>query len=230
MSTLDKLSSKTSQNAFDKKVLSTIQHLHPYVKHRIYIGESKGILPKNMFKANGIIDEAIAILYQNGFNIDEETMGIKLKLFKIVDNELELLFKKEAFHQNTMSTDHILKEELDRLKEDFTMDANLDVILNTELDDISYHQDEGDHVYVYSDKDSNILKTFEIEDLSHKDARVAFRKIYRWLPMNVSDIVDLYAFGKLEIEEIAEIRNLEISRIKNILEAVRKRFHDHLPS
>ena len=169
-------------------------------------------------------------MYQNGFDIDADAMSIKLKLFKIVDNELEELLKKEAFHQNTMSTDHILKEELDRLKEDFTMDANLDVILNTELDDISYHQNEGDHVYVYSDQESSILRSFELEDLSHKDTQMAFRKIYNWLPMNVSSIVDLYAFGGLDLDEIAEIRHLEISRVKRVLDAVKKRFSDDIQS
>ena len=56
MSTFKKLSSKSAQTAFDKKVLSAVPHLHPYVKHRIYIAETTGILPKNMYSSNGIID------------------------------------------------------------------------------------------------------------------------------------------------------------------------------
>ena len=99
MGTLNKINSKTTKTEFDKKVLSSIQHLHPYVKHRLYIGESTGILPKNMYFGNGIIDESIAKLYENGFDIDASAMAIKLKLFKLVDKDLDELFKKEAFHQ-----------------------------------------------------------------------------------------------------------------------------------
>ena len=55
MSSLQKINSKETKTAFDKKVLSAIQHLHPYVKHRLYIAESTRILPKNMYFSNGKI-------------------------------------------------------------------------------------------------------------------------------------------------------------------------------
>ncbi len=139
MSTFKKLSSKSAQTAFDKKVLSAVPHLHPYVKHRIYIAETTGILPKNMYSSNGIIDESIIELYTNGFNIDAEPMAVKLELFKLVDNYMNELFKKEAYHKKTISTNTILDDELSRLGEDFTVDADLDLILNTELSDISYN-------------------------------------------------------------------------------------------
>lgn len=42
---------------------------------------------------------------------------IKLKLFKIVDTNLDALFKNEDFHKITTSTDTILKEELESLEE-----------------------------------------------------------------------------------------------------------------
>ncbi|MBO6881467.1 hypothetical protein [Winogradskyella sp.] len=63
MSSLQELSSKSAKITFDKKVLSAVSYLHPYVKHRIYIAETSGILPKNMYSSNGIIDECIIHLY-----------------------------------------------------------------------------------------------------------------------------------------------------------------------
>ncbi|MBT8286464.1 MAG: hypothetical protein KJO00_00485, partial [Bacteroidia bacterium] len=74
MSTFENLSSKSAKTAFDKKVLSAIQYLHPYVKHRIFLGETKGILPRNMYKSVDIIDEGIAKLYLNGYNIDADVL------------------------------------------------------------------------------------------------------------------------------------------------------------
>ena len=115
MSNFKELSSKSAQTAFDKKVLSAVQHLHPYVKHRIYIAESTGIIPKNMYSSTGMIDESIIELYSHGFNIEAEAMAVKLELFKHVDNYMNALFKKEAHHKNTISTDTFLKEELSKL-------------------------------------------------------------------------------------------------------------------
>ncbi|MBT8269023.1 MAG: hypothetical protein KJN59_07340 [Bacteroidia bacterium] len=228
MSTLKNLTSKDAKSSFDKKVLAAVQHLHPYIKHRIYIGETKGILPKNMYKSVDIVDEGIAKLYMKGYDVDAEAVEVKLELFKIIDIYLETLLEKEAFHQNTISTSEILNEELNRLREDFTMDADLDLILNTELDDISYHQNGKEHHYLYTDKDVDVLHPIEDKDFSLQAAQMAFQRIYTALPMKVSNIVDLHTFGKLEVEEIAEIRELEKARIQRIIETVKRRFSDYI--
>jgi len=228
MSTFKELSSKSAQSAFDKKVLSAVEHLQPYVKHRIYIAETSGILPKNMYSSNGIIDESIIKLYSQGFNIEAEGMAVKLELFKIVDNYMNELFKKESFHKNTISTDTILKDELSRLGEDFTVDGDFDYILNTDLTDISYHQDHKNHLHLYADKETSILKAFELEDLSETQSPKVFGRFYHWLPINISNIVDLYIFGNLGFDEIAKIKKIETSRVELIFDKVKKSFRRHL--
>lgn len=228
MGTLNKINSKTTKTEFDKKVLSSIQHLHPYVKHRLYIGESTGILPKNMYFGNGIIDESIAKLYENGFDIDASAMAIKLKLFKLVDKDLDELFKKEAFHQNTVSTNSILEEELGKLNEDYIIDADLDAVLLTELDDISYKQDNTEHIFVYDDSYSDVLNAFDIEDESKLKSKNLLGSLYSWLPIMAADIIDLYSFGKLTFEEIAKVKQIEVENVEKIFRAVKKSFRSHL--
>jgi hypothetical protein len=228
MSTFKELSSKSAQSAFDKKVLSAVQHLHPYTKHRIYIAETTGIIPKNMYSSNGIIDECIIELYSSGFNIEAETMAVKLELFKLVDNYMNDLFKKEAYHKNTISTDTILQDELSKLSEDYTVDGDLDFVLNTDLSDISYHQDHTNHLYLYADKETSILKAFELEDLAPTESPKVFGRFYNWLPINISNVVDLYIFGNLDFEEIAKIKNIDTKRIELIFDKVKKSFRSHL--
>ncbi|WP_296317578.1 hypothetical protein [Winogradskyella sp. UBA3174] len=228
MSTFKELSSKSAQTAFDKKVLTVVQHLYPYVKHRIYIAESTGILPKNMYSSTGMIDESIIELYSHGFNIEAEIIAVKLELFKIVDNYMNALFKKEAYHKKTISTDTILKDELSKLSEDYTIDADLDLILNTELSDISYKQDHNTHLYLYADKETSILKAFELEDLSVTQSPKVFGRFYNWLPINVSNIVDLYIFGNLNFEDISKIKNIETKRVQLIFDKVKKSFRRNL--
>ena len=228
MSTFKELSSKSAQSSFDKKVLSAVPHLHPYVKHRIYIAETTGILPKNMYSSNGIIDECIIKLYSSGFNIEAERMAVKLELFKLVDNYMNELFKKEAYHKKTISTDSILKDELSKLGEDFTVDADLDLILNTELSDISYNQDHSNHLYLYEDKEASILRAFELEDLSPSESPKVFGRFYNWLPINISNIVDLYVFGNLDFDDIAKIKHITTERVALIFDRVKRSFRSHL--
>lgn len=228
MSTFKELSSKSAQSSFDKKVLSAVPHLHPYVKHRIYIAETTGILPKNMYSSNGIIDECIIKLYSSGFNIEAERMAVKLELFKLVDNYMNELFKKEAYHKKTISTDSILKDELSKLGEDFTVDADLDLILNTELSDISYNQDHCNHLYLYEDKEASMLRAFELEDLSPSESPKVFGRFYNWLPINISNIVDLYVFGNLDFDDIAKIKHITTERVALIFDRVKRSFRSHL--
>lgn len=230
MSTIKKIMDKSTQTEFDKKVLSAVQHLHAYIKHRLYIAESTGVLPRNMYTSNDIIDEGIAKYYDKGINIDLEAMAIKLQLFKIVDNDLNELLKKEAFHKNTQSTSIILEEELDSLEEKFTLDADMDYVMDEDLEDISYQQDDKHkHLFLYDDNNSSVISAFEMEDISTQHTKTMLGKFYTWLPMNVTDIVDLFIFGKLSFEEISKVKDIEIKRIQRIFESVQRSFRKNLP-
>ncbi len=229
MCTIDKINDKATKTAFDKRVITATQHLHSYVKHRLYIAESTGIIPKNMYASNGIIDDAIATLYEKGYNIDSTISTIKLNLFKIIINDLNRLFKKEAFHKNTISTSSILEEELDDLEENYTMNADWDFILNEELNDISYKQDHNHkHLFLYADNDSSVLNAFEVEEESLNNSKQILGNLYSWMPLNVSNIIDLLVFGKLSFEEISKVKSIEVKRVEFIFEEVKKKFKEHI--
>lgn len=214
---------------YDKKVLSAISHLHPYVKHRLYIAENVGILPKNLYCSNDIINDCIIQLFESGYDSDTETEEIKLELFETVDTYLEELFVKEAFHKKTISTNTLLKEELRRMEESFTIDADEDFMMLEELDDISYHQHDDDYeVFVFDDHNSRILNILDLEAESHLKTRQLVGKFYYWLPIRVANIVDLYTFGKLNFKEIAKVKHIEASRVEKILKEVKKRFRTHV--
>lgn len=219
MCSIDKLNDKTTLNTFNKKVISATQHLQAYIKHRLYIAESKGIIPKNMYVSNDFIDEAVAKFYENGYDVDMEPLSIKIKLFKIVDTDLDELFKKEAFHENTLSTNSILEEELDGLEENFTVDEDFDFIMHEELNDISYKQDhKHKHLFIYENDNTPIKNALEVEDMSVLHNKNILGKFYTLLPLKVSEIVDLFVFGKLDYDEVAEIKNIEAKRVKRILD------------
>jgi hypothetical protein len=229
MSSTDKLNQKETQAAFDKKVVAVSQQLHPYIKNRLYIAESMGIIPKNMYDSMGVIDESIAKFYENGFDIDMTPNALKLKLFKYADDELNVLFKKEAFHKNTVSTHEILEEELDALEEKYTIDDGFDFVMNEELNDISYQQyHKHKHLFLYDEADNTFLSAFEIEDLSKNKSRSLLGSLYSWLPLNVSSIIDLMVFGKLSFEDIAKVKSMEVKRVEFIYEEVKNKFKDHL--
>ncbi|GAA3509871.1 hypothetical protein GCM10022393_23520 [Aquimarina addita] len=218
------------KNEFNRKILSVVPHLHPYVKHRLYIAESTGVLPRNMYCSNGIIDDAIIKLYNDApINIDMDTLSLELKLFKIADLLIDQLYSNEGWHQKSISTNFFLEEELNRLKENYTSDADNELIMNEELNDISYHQNpERKHQFIYNSKDARILQIMESEGSSETKKQKLLGKFYSWLPLETSKIVDLFIFGKLNFEEIAKIKNITALEVKETIIKVRKSFRKNL--
>lgn len=217
------------QTTYNNKLLSILHHLHPYVKHRLYIAQNVGVLPKNLYCSNGIIDDCIIELYDQEVDYTANSDQIKLKLFETIDTHFEMLFVKEAFHKDSMSTNTLLQEELKLMEESFTIDADEDYTMLDQLDDISYHQHDNDfEVFVFDDHNSKIINVLDLEAFSQFENRRVVSKFYNWLPIRVANIVDLYTFGNLTFEEIAQVKNITVSRVEKILKEVKKRFRKHL--
>ncbi len=218
-----------SQREFSKKLLSIVPHLHPYVKHRLYIAESIGILPQNMYCSNGIIDDAILKLYHDDLDMEIDTLSLELQLFKIADDLIDELYIKEGWHQRSISTSHFLKIELEKLEENYTAEADNELVMKEDLDDICYHQnEENKQSFIYADRDSDMLKIIETEPSTDFRKQKLLGKFYSWLPIETSKIIDLFVFGKLNFEEIATIRDITANEVKETIINIRKSFRRNL--
>ncbi len=219
-------------NEFGRKILMVIAQIHPYVKHRLYTAETRGVVAHNMYTSTGIIDDAIVDLYEKYEGKLSDNQEIKLKLFEIVSNKLSILFRKEAIYKDSISTSTILQEELKLLEEKYEVAADNDTIMEEDLDDISYQQNDfNTSSLLYNDAEKNIINSLEINDSRfeiNEDKRKAFNKIYNWLPTKISNIVDLFVFGKLSYEEIAIVKKVNYNEIKKIIQSVSRTFRKNL--
>jgi len=223
--------SNSDQNS-EKKTLTVVHLLHPYTKQRIRVGENLGYFPRNMYKSNEIIDEVVLQIYEKGFHTSKDAEALRLIMFEMLNTRLTTLFESEEWHKDAISTKFILEEELKQLEEKFTLDAGNDLIMNEELDDISYHQNDGEKASLPYDESEEGVKTFlgldEIKRYENFDNRNTLRKVYYKLPINTSNIVDLYILGKLSFHEIAVILKLEVSEVKEIVAFVRETIKNQL--
>lgn len=216
---------------FGKKILSIVPHIHPYIKHRLYIAERTGILPKNMYCSNGIIDDAIVALYQDEeLDTDIDRLSLELLLFRAADHCIDELYFREGFHKQCISTNYFLKEELQKLEETFSYTSDYKTVMNEDLDDISYHQgaEEKKETFIYDDTNSAILKLIEPESSSMIRKQELLGKFYSWLPLETSKIIDLFVFGKLNFEEIGKIRGMSAYDVKETIINVRSTFRKNL--
>ncbi|NOQ92233.1 MAG: hypothetical protein GQ552_05885 [Flavobacteriaceae bacterium] len=225
------MSSNNSEKNSDKKILSIVHLLHPYVKQRIRVGENLGIFPKNMYKSNGLIDEVVISIYEKGIHDDMGVDPLKILMFDLLNTKFKTLFENEKWHKKSVSTDFILVEELKQLEENFTVDAGNDLIMNEELDDISYHQDEQTVEIPYVDFENHVFAVLDIKDTTqfkNNNKGTILSKTYYSLPVPTSNVVDLYLLGKLNLQEIANILQIEIIEVKRIIDYVNNKFKKNL--
>jgi hypothetical protein len=212
----------------DKKTLTVVHLLYPYVKQRIRVGENLGILPRNMYKSNEIIDEVVLEIYEQGIQNSMDTDDLRINMFEKANTKINLLLESEKWHKDSISTKVILEQELKQLEENFTMDADNDYVMNEDLDDISYHQNNKQNAELpYDDAEEGMRTLFGIENFKQvedwNDRRV-LRKLYYKLPLNSSNIIDLYVLGKLSFQEIASILKMDILEVKQIVSFVKENF------
>lgn len=225
------LRSKSKQNP-EKKTLTVVHLLHPYAKQRIRVGEKLGYFPKNMYKSSEIIDEVVLEIYEKGGHKSKDSEALRMAMFDLLNSKMSGLFKSEAWHKDAISTKLILEEELKQLEENFTTDGGNDLIMNEELDDISYHQNDTNPAELPYDESEEGVKLFlgldQLKQFQDNIDRTALRKVYYKLPVNTSNIVDLYILGKLSYHEIATILKMEVSEVKEIVSFVRETIKNQL--
>jgi len=216
----------------DKKTLSTVQLLHPYVKQRIRVAENLGIFPRNMYKSNEIIDEVVLKVYEEDLHKSLNQDDLRIAMFKLTFDRMNELLESEEWHKDSISTKLILEDELKQLEENFTMDADNDLIMNEDLDDISYHLNDKEGVSLPYDEQEEGVKVLFGLDTSETDGfwqdRKEIRKLYYKLPLTTSNIVDLYILGKLSFAEIASILKTEMAEVKEIVNFVKETFRKQM--
>ena len=226
ISQLKELKDQENRKEFGKKILTLVPRLQPYVKHRLYVASMLGVLPKKMFRSLGIIDEVILKLFESEIDTTINTTKLKIKLFTLTNEYLNTLFSKEEWHKKSISIGELLKNEKSTLEEKYTVDGDYDFIMKEDLDDISYHQNDTNPNDVMYDKSNQVLKSFDIKiDIAQNERNaIALGKIYAKLPLETTNIIDLFVFGKLNTKEISTVCNLTTKEVKNILDHVKNNF------
>lgn len=221
-----------AKSSFEKKTLSIVPLLHPYVKRRLKVGENLGILPKNMFQSNEIIDEVILDVYEDKSNKKIEINDLRLLMFEATNDKIQGLLEKEKWHKNSISTKIILDQELKLLEENFTVDGGNDLIMDEDLDDISYHQNDHDlHILSTDGNQENVLELLDIQDISVFDNQEnisTLERMYKMLPVQTSNLIDLYILGKLDIQEISQVLHVDSIEVKRIINFVKENFKKYL--
>ena len=216
---------KQDLQAFTATLMQFLPQLKPYVAARLRYAEHVGLIPRRLYFPSDIVDEIYLDVFEDFGEADLDPQKLKVRLFKLADAKLARIIKEEAqWQERKVSIEDIVREELKSLEETFYPEEV--------FDDIEYKQDEYRPKLLLLEEgfEGDLLDFLDLDRTLAQDSknRQLLAQAYESLPPLSRIILELKVNGNLTVEEIADVREMDVEEVEAILEAVKKRFRQAL--
>ncbi len=188
-----------------------------YIGRRLNSGIENKIIKKGFYSVEGVLDEVYLMSFDE-LEENPENFNPKISLFKNTIDKLNEILKSAKIFSHNVRVDKLLEQELMGMKENFTTDADGDLIPEEELTDISYHLKENDEKVLLTDNQTN--KDIG-EDLDDYDSALLQSERFENMGSLSKTIVELFVFGNLTTREIADVLDINIDDIQFILKQLK---------
>ena len=211
---------------FYKKISMVLPSLKKFAAAKLKLAEKEGLIDKGFYDANEILDEVFMDIFKTYSNDIDEKQLKQMLFFKTI---LKINHKIERENQfaDMINIDAILKDEMNSLKEDYSIEADGDYIFDEDLDDISYKQNNFNPVHFILDQPMEMELTgkLDLSDLSlvTDKNRILFGASFYTLPPISKTIIELYVYGNQEITEIAETLSVDEKTVQKVIDRVKER-------
>ena len=214
---------------FNSEVSRVLPRLQRYVAHRLRMAVIDGIIGRGKYRIEDITDEVFIRLKEefasSGLSLDK----VKIVMFKLADRELSRILSEESAHGGDIPIEEILAEEMRGLEEKYSVDADGDIVLYEEFDDISYEHDrEQKTIYLLEPGfENDLIEALDLEESCAgvtAEVRNLLAHAYQKLPRLAGSIIGLHVAGGLSPEEIAEVRDMKVQDVETIIARIRVRF------
>ncbi|GER58109.1 RNA polymerase sigma factor [Patiriisocius marinus] len=211
-----------NQEFFNQQVLKITPDIRKYINGQFNTAIKKGHFPKNKYKADDIIDQLFIEIYNHIEEVNHED-EFYVWLLKKTNELLDDVFVNEEFDELFFNNiDDYSKPEWDELQEKYSTDGGGDLLMIEDLDDMSYnHNDYSlNHVFV-EEKENDLVKKID-KNLKDEEVQKHIEMVLHNLPTSMRNIFELFTKQHLEIEEIAQIKNITIDKAKQLLKDAKK--------
>ncbi len=225
---LSELRAADKRKEFNEKLITLLPAVKRYITRGLRLALSKGVISHNKYKPDDFFDQLFIEVYDHLEDVPSAD-AFHAWLFKRAEKLLEDMEVEEIFeaYYNENVEDYY-QAELEKLDESFSTDGDGDLILLTDLDDISYR----DHHYILR----NIYLDDAHEDLmALMDTERGQKKVKRYLdtalygmPADARSVFELATLEGFSSDEIARIKSLDEAEVEELLENARDLLRDQM--
>jgi DNA-directed RNA polymerase specialized sigma24 family protein len=226
---LIELKSEGSDDLLKDLLKLLLNDIAVYIRRRLKAAQMTSAVSRGIFKIQELLDEIYLIIYNRLEEIPYDEAEMKVWLHKVVDEYLaeklnEVVFETENFER----IENVLEREYNSLEEEFTIDADYDLIPLEELDDY-----EDQHpVYSVNQLKYGMDEHYFLDDLitkmNEKEIHEIIEKELMKLPLLKRTIMDLYLLEQLTADEISKIKAIPVSEVEAIVNEVDNQLKEKL--
>ena len=211
---------------FYKKSSKVLPSLKKFAAAKLKLAEKEGLIDKGFYDANEILDEVFMDIFKT-YSDDIDEKQVKQTLFLKTILKINHKIERENQFADMINIDAILKDEMNSMKEDYSIEADGDYIFDEDLDDISYKQNNFNPVHFILDQPMEMELTgkLDLSDLSlvTDKNRILFGASFYTLPPISKTIIELYVFGDQGLAEISETLSVDEKTVQKVIDGVKRR-------
>lgn len=222
---LQKHKEENNFREFYKRLSDFIPELKQFLIGSLKAAECQALLDRGFYDPEELLDEIFLETFE-AYSDEVEESKLRRSLFKKAIGKM--LEKRSLEVPDDVNTHSLLKEELRALDEELTTDAEGDLILKEELDDISYSQKRGWTTPILLDKalEQQLIGQLDLHEdvLISEEKRRLLGQLYYSVPPKSKTVIELMVFGNQDTTEISEIMEVPEAIIQKVLFKVKERF------
>jgi len=222
LSDLKELKKQKRQFDFNKLMEKALPNVKRYFSLHLARALKDKSVPEGKYKVADLVDELYIMAYDHIHEVKEDKY-LYGWLFKKAEELMEDIVIEEDFDQAFYENiDNYSKLEWDEMEEQFSTDGDGDLVMEEELDDLSYPKNEYTLKDVFIEDNQEVLIEKINKELNEEKIKRTVNVVLSRLPLMLRTIFDLSAIYKFELHEIAEIKKLELHEVEKGLAEVRE--------
>lgn len=216
------LKKEEDKEGFNKKMIKILPEMKKYIQGRLKAFIKKGGFPKGKYHADAFVDQLFIEVYEHIDEIKKEK-DFYLWLFKKTNELLEDTILEEEFNNLFLQNiDDYTKPEWDTMVEDFSADAEGDLLMMEEFDDISYSAPTYNINAIFIEDSEKELTQKLDKALREEDINRHINMVLSHFPLAMQTVFDLYTNQHFTLEEIAIITNTTVQEVETLLKAAKR--------
>jgi RNA polymerase sigma factor (sigma-70 family) len=214
---MDRLSSyrkKDERESFVQLLTQLLPSIRSYIQRRLEMAKATGLNKNGVLTLDDLADETytrVFELFDTKPDIAENLLPWVYQAADAVLNERLGEIDFEKMHITGLGK--ITKAEIKSMEEEFTADADPDLVMMEELDDPSYNTDQFNPVEILKDNADEEI----IGKVDQEQAHEMINRTLAAIPVLERSVFDLYWLERMRVEEIAFIKRIPEKEVEKIL-------------